>query len=677
MRKRQPRIEDLLEFNIPASVQLAPSGDWAVWSERYVDSVDSGHGKVHAILKRGAVGHPVEILTQGAVFDASPRISPSGSLVAFVRTPVDSTGKPPAAELCVVPAAGGAARVLVREHGAFGPPAWSPDGRQLVVAFRRADDHGDHGDGPLAIRVTRLHYKEDGSGYLPRDRFHLYLVSVDDAEPVLTPVVDADSFWPDAGWDDVSPSWSPDGKRIAFLSNRRDSRDLDVENQDVFVISAEGGEAVQCTVQRGPVFGLAWAPDGTWLAVTASPGPLGYPLTEGNAHLFRVSPTGSHAEIDLTPGFDRCVINLTIDDIWGLETMSSAPAFSADGRAIYVPVSDQGTTWLGALELDPDGQARGVLTPVIRAASVVYYSAAAGRLATITTAPDAPGRIERWTLAAGTATPELISWPMQRYCDSVELAQPIELWVPGEAGEAHGWLLMPPGDGPHPLLLSIHGGPTVQYGHVFMHEPQTFVARGYAVLYANPRGSQGYGSEHARATYRNWATPAYEDLMAVLDHVLARYPIAAERLGVLGGSYGGYLTNWIVAHTHRFKAACSQRTISSLEALIWSDYGATFGLELGASCWDEPELYQRLSPITYVRNIETPMLITQGLSDQRTCADQGERLYVALRSLGKPAEMVLFPGASHDLSRCGPPRQRIERLRVIHEWFERYLLPSG
>jgi dipeptidyl aminopeptidase/acylaminoacyl peptidase len=565
-----------------------------------------------------------------------------------------------------VPTAGGEVRILLEEPGDFGPPAWAPDGARLVVSFRRADPIPEGEQGVLAIRVTRLHYKEDGVGYLPQDRFHLY--AVDLAAPALVPLTSGD-------WDDTSPTFSPDGAWIAFSSNRRADRDVDFEAQDIHVISSGGGEPRCLTSRRGMVLAPAWAPDSSWLAAAAFFGPPGQALSRKNIQLYRISVDGGE-EVCLTPDVDRCTMNLTIDDLWGLEHWMHPPAVVDGGRTVLVQLSDRGRTYLAAVALDAGGRPTGRVDRVV--GGVVDFDAApvGGQVAVITTSPAEPGRIEIRDLAGarrGGARRE-IAWPMAGYCAEVDLPRPVEIEVDStEGARIHGFLYLPTGEGPFPLLLAIHGGPVVQFGRGFFHELASWAAQGWAVLAANPRGSQGYGEEFAAAIFRDWGTRPMADLMACVDHVCERHPIDPARLGVLGGSYGGFLTTWIIGHTNRFRAACAQRTVSSMEALIWSDFGSVLGQELGSLPWDDPDWYTRMSPVTYADAIETPLLVTQGLADQRTPPDQGERLYVALRLRGKPCEMVLFPGGTHDLSRNGSPRSRVERLRVIRDWFAGYL----
>lgn len=659
--KRTVRIEDLLLFQIPTGVRLAPDDTTVYWSQR---GVDRALGKTVCHLVRGVHGEPPRALTSGAVIDLHARLSPDGSQLAFVRRAVGGDAGSPA-QLCLIPSAGGEVRVLISERGDFGPPAWAPDGSRLVVSFRGADPVPEGEKGVLAIRVTRLHYKEDGTGYLPADRFHLH--SVDLAAPALEALTGGD-------WDDSHPTFSPDGAWIAFCSNRRPDRDLDVEAQDLYLLSTAGGDLRCLTRERGMVLPPAWAPDSSWLAASAFIGPPGFALARKNVQLYRF-PVDGTGPVCLTAGVDRCTMNLTIDDLWGLEHWMHPPAVVDGGRTVLTSLSDRGRTYLAAVALSESGQPTGRVDRVV--GGVVDFDArpVGGQVAVITTSPSEPGRIEIRDLAGarrGGARRE-VAWPMAPYCNEVELPRAVELEVDStEGARVHGFLYLPAGEGPFPLLVAIHGGPVVQFGRGFFHELAAWAAEGWAVLAANPRGSQGYGEEFAAAIHRDWGTRPMADIMACVDHVIERHPIDRARLGVLGGSYGGYLTTWIIGHTGRFRAACAQRTVSSMEALIWSDFGSIFGTELGAQPWEDPELYARMSPLTYADAIETPLLVTQGLADQRTPPDQGERLFVALRLRGKPCEMVLFPGGTHDLSRNGSPRQRVERLRVIRDWFARH-----
>ncbi len=668
MPKRAIEINDLYEFKIPACVAISPDGRSVAWAEKRVD-VEAKKAFSNLWLSRSG---DARRFTFGAHNDTAPQFSPDGKSIAFVRSaPGDNDATTPT-QICVIATDGGEARVVLEAKGAFSGPQWSPDGRWLLVSFRKNDELPEGRTSPVSIRVTKFRYKSDEEGYLPKDRFSLYTIDTTADVPELIPLTDADG-----DWDDTQPTWSPDGKSVAFISQRRAERDRDQDNADLYVVPAEGGDPVQCTRERGFASSPTWAPDGSWIALLACPGPILSSLFRKNIELFRCDPTGAQPERSLTADIDRCIMNLTIDDMWGLDHWMQPPMFSADGNRVLFPVSDEGTTYLGAFDLDEAGDVRGDLQRVIDDRVVVCFDSArdSNMLALITSSPTEPGRIERCDPSGGEC--HQVGWPMAAYCDSVNIVEPIELRAPTSDGaEVHGWILLPEGDGPHPLLLDIHGGPVVQFGTSFFHELQLWCSKGYAVLFVNPRGSQGYGVDHVEVIHRDWASKPYIDLMAAVDYAVEHYPIDTERMGVLGGSYGGYMTNWVIAHTHRFKAACTQRTVSCMESMIFSDFGYMWGDELEAWYWEDKEIYERMSPITYAQNIQTPLLIMQGLADNRTPADQGERLYTTLRVMGKDAEMVLFPGANHDLSRNGPPEQRAERLRVIHEWFAVHLQPG-
>jgi dipeptidyl aminopeptidase/acylaminoacyl peptidase len=244
-----------------------------------------------------------------------------------------------------------------------------------------------------------------------------------------------------------------------------------------------------------------------------------------------------------------------------------------------------------------------------------------------------------------------------------------------------GWILRPPDFDPtrkYPMLVQIHGGPNTQYGYGFMHEMQMLAGAGYVVLYTNPRGSAGYGRDFALAVRGEWAVKDSLDIMAGVDTLLQKGYIDEQRLGVIGGSYGGFMTSWLVGHSDRFAAAVSDRAVNDRISFFGSsDIGSEFTInDMEVAPWDDPERYRRMSPITYVKNIHTPLLIIHSESDLRCNIEQGEQMFAALKYMGREVLFVRFEGQSHGLSRGGHPKLRLERLRHIRSWFEQHITPG-
>jgi dipeptidyl aminopeptidase/acylaminoacyl peptidase len=267
-----------------------------------------------------------------------------------------------------------------------------------------------------------------------------------------------------------------------------------------------------------------------------------------------------------------------------------------------------------------------------------------------------------------------------------ELVQPERFTaVSADGYEVDAWIARPADFDPgrtYPALLNIHGGPFSQYGTGFFDETQVYAGGGYVVLYSNPRGGSGYSEAHGRAIRGplgdagpGWGSVDYDDLMAVVDTALEQFDfIDAERLGVIGGSYGGYMTSWIVGHTTRFKAAVSERAVNNLMSMFGSsDLFWVFQRQFGGAFWESPAAYIEKSPSTYAQQIETPVLVLHSENDLRCNIEQGEHLFNLLRLLGKEVEMVRFPAESHELSRAGSPVHRVVRFETILEWFDRYL----
>lgn len=653
--KRAVDIEDLTRIAVPQDPQVSPDGTQLAFTVRTVDP-ETRKSRIHLHVGERK-------LTDGPFKDTSPRWSPDGRTLAFLTTRAPA-GAPPTpgrerTRIALIKAGGGTPQLLTEEDASFSGLSWTPAGR-LVFAMRRNDPVMDDGK-PAAIRVTRLAYKFNGVGFFPRDRWHLYTM-----DPVGEVKIRALT---EGDWDDQAPVVSPDGRWIAWLANRRADREVDHENLDVWVMPLEGGPARQLSTLRGSAAAPAFAPDGKTLVFLQAPGPRGNWMLD-NTHLFRVPLDGSAPERDLTTDLDRCILNLTMSDSIGIEQMASPPAFTADGRLVF-QISDSGHTFLAQVSMDGGTIARLTAGETVAA---VNQARAGGPLGLLLTDHTNPGTVA--FAGADGRDVRLVCDPNAGWRAEVAVREPEELRVTPDGGEEiQGWLLRPDGPGPHPLLLYIHGGPVFQYGRGFFHELQMLRGRGFAVLYGNPRGSQGYGRDFAWSIKRDWGTRPMIDLMALVDRALGTGGLDSARMGVLGGSYGGYMTLWAIAHTDRFRAACAQRPVSHMEAMIWSDFGGFLGDWMGAFPWEDAELYRRQSPLTYAEKMNTPLLITQGLDDLRTPSDQGERAFVMLKRLGKTVEMVLFPGADHDLSRKGRPQQRIARLEAIAGWMERWLTP--
>jgi len=352
--------------------------------------------------------------------------------------------------------------------------------------------------------------------------------------------------------------------------------------------------------------------------------------------------------------------------------------WTADGERLVFLVSSEGSA-----HLHTAGRGGGETAPITsgpRDFSAPHASRDGSHVAMVGTDPTTPPEVFTMEIAPeGTAgEPVRRSFLNRDWCKARVVAEPEEFRVPSDEGHAiHGWLLRPPGADPGkklPLALEVHGGPHAQYGWAFFHELQVLAASGYVVAYANPRGSQGYGRDFGAAILKDWGNRDFKDLMDVVDHVSALEGVDETRVGILGGSYGGFMTNWALGHSDRFRCGVTQRSVVSMTSMFGSsDYGTWLHDELGASPWEDPELYRRLSPLASVDRIEAPLLIIHSENDHRCPIAEGEQLYTALKWRRKTVEMVRFRGESHGLSRGGRPLNRIERLERIVGWLERYL----
>jgi len=353
--------------------------------------------------------------------------------------------------------------------------------------------------------------------------------------------------------------------------------------------------------------------------------------------------------------------------------VANTPIWSIDGKRIYYGISNEGCQHI--VEANP----RTGKTRIVTADNTVAISRSTGDGQTVMVfngaslaSPD-----ELYSLDMESGETKQISTFNRRFINSVNYSVAEEISFKNGRQGLMGWMVKPPGFNPrkkYPLVLNIHGGPRAQYGRTFYHEMYVLAQAGYVVVYTNPRGSQGYGEKFARAIEGQWAEPAMGDLMAALDHVVSLGCIDENRMGVAGGSYGGYMTNWLVTHTDRFRAAVTQRCVSDLSSMFGnSDVGWGLSWEFGGAPWDNRETYLKWSPITYVEKCTTPLLIIHSEFDLRCNIEQGDQMFMALKYLKREVEYVRFPDEPHGLSRHGRPDRREARLKFIVDWFDRYL----
>jgi dipeptidyl aminopeptidase/acylaminoacyl peptidase len=666
-KKRHITAEDLYRIQLIPSCSISPDGRHVAFCLQRVErNTEKKYSNLWIVPTEGGRARQ---FTYGDRIDSQPKWSPEGNEIAFIS----NRGDEKQVQIYIIPFSGGEARQLTKVTGTIGDFEWSPDGKQLVFALRKRDrddierekDEKKKKLGIVSRHITRVFFKEDEVGFLPRERWHIWRISAKTGR--ATHLTEGEVY------DEQGPCWSPDGMEIAFCSNRSLDPDLDPDAIDLFVMGVEDRDLRKIETPPGPKASPRYSPDGKWLA---------YYGREGKGRwwkqtcLWVVPADGSDRAENLTEEFDFNVSSWTINDMGGSPPMMP-PTWSNDGKMLYFQVAHHGNTVLKSISFRADDRA---LQTVIGERGVVgsfNFNTDERKLAYFGANMADPGQV--WIRTTATGQSRMLTQVNKNVLGTLDLGEVEEVWFKGYSNnDLHGWILKPPGFDQrrkYPSILQIHGGPLVQYGNFFMHEFYYLAAHGYIVYFCNPRGSQGYGEEHAKAIANNWGTADYEDLMAWVDFVEKKPYIDRERMGVTGGSYGGYMTNWIIGHTDRFKAAVTQRCVSNLISM-WgsSDFNWAFQEVFGDETpWENFENYWRQSPMKYIGNAKTPTLVIHSEQDLRCAPEQGEQVFVALKKLGVDTEMVRFPDEPHGLSRVGRTDRRIERLQHILRWFDRYL----
>jgi dipeptidyl aminopeptidase/acylaminoacyl peptidase len=597
-----------------------------------------------------------------------PRWSPDGQRLAFAVIGDDGRS-----QICTLPVAGGGERFTVCSASApVTELEWAPDGSALAFSARDPDP-GQYGHGEekrrdqdlSPRRISRLLYRLNGAGWTTDRPGRVFVVPADGSAPPRT--VTPGQF------EAAGLAWSPDSRSLAFTSGRDEDWDLDLA-ADLWVVPVDGTGAPRRVTGGGASYSVpAWSPAGDRLASYYNPTPLESPRNRQVV----VVDVASGKQTMLTASLDRnCAsLGVTVPPTW-------------IGDDLLFSVEDHGNVHLYQAPAD------GARPPVMVAGGDRWISEwdwAGGTLAFVASSPLSTGELAVADLPAGSARAtgeRQLTWLTKPFGDALELVAPERFVATSEDGsEVECWAMAPVGAQAgvrYPLLLNVHGGPFTQYGNRFVDDFQLQAAAGFGVIYCNPRGSAGYSEQWGRAIRgpecahdpgTGWGTVDFADVMACVETACRRFSwIDADRVGILGGSYGGFMTSWAIGHTNRFRAACSERACNNLLTMEHSaDIAGFIRSYVGPDHLTDPGAYLRHSPVSYVRDMTTPVLILHSEDDLRCPISQAEELFVALRLLGRDPVMYRFPGENHELSRSGSPRHRITRAELILDWFRRHL----
>jgi len=644
--------EDYFAFETISDAHVSPDGKQVAYTVTTVDKAKNRRDSSIWVVAVDGRSAPRRLTAEG-VNSTSPRWSPDGARLAFVSTratgATGGTDDPPRAQIWVLAFAGGEAQVLTHLKNGAGALQWSPDGKRMVVVSRSGpSDNVKAEDRKSDVRhYTHISYKFNDTGWYDDKRSHLWVVDATKGEGKQ--ITSGDD------WNDTDPQWSPDSTRIAFVSDRTGKEYDDGENKDVWVISAEGGPLTKISDHEFADTMPRWSPDGKQIMFAGQTARRQFPKLYVTPSAGGGKSTLASEETDLIP---------------------TGLAWGPGSREVRFETGYHGTTQVFRVDLDTRKFAqvtkgeRGIHGfDTNKEAGIMTYLANDFQHLDDLYVSDLAGKGERQLTHLNAAL-----WK------DVQAASVQRLpYKSSDGWDIDGFLVKPVGweaGKKYPLILSVHGGPAGQYGVDWYHEFQVYAAKGWAVFFCNPRGSTGYGQKFERGIVNNWGGMDYQDVMAGVDAAIKQNPwIDTDRMGVTGGSYGGFMTNWIVGHTARFKAAVTLRSVSN----FISDDGTRDGAyghqdDFEGFLFDHFDQYWAASPLKYVKNVKTPTLVLHSDNDYRVPLEQGEQWFRALKHYGVNAEFVIFPRENHNLTRTGEPKHLVESLNWQCWWFDRFLM---
>jgi dipeptidyl aminopeptidase/acylaminoacyl peptidase len=654
--------KDIFKFVWVADPQLSPDGSQLAFVRVTVNEKKDRY-ETELWLMPATPGATARRLTNGPS-DSSPRWSRDGKMLAFLRAP--SEGK---TQIYLMRSDGGEPQALTSFARPISSIAWSPAGNTIAfTASTKPEDLEKKKDGDdehvSDVRViNQAVYRFNGRGYNDATRHsHVWTIAAsEDAKPKqLT----------NGEFDEQDVEWAPDGSRIYFTATRVREPYYDERANALYSVPAAGGETVKVVDAEINVNSYAPSPDGKWIAFSGTPSkPV---LSHSQSDLYVVSATPGAAPKNLTSAFDNDVMSGVGGDQRAPRAGRGArPTWS--GNAVIVTVAEEGRVNLKRVDA-----ATGRVEPWTNGKQDIQsFDMAGGKTVALLSTPTMIGDL--FLVGADGAFTRLTN-VNEKLFDEVKLTEPDELWLTSFDGKKiETWVQKPPDFDPakkYPLILNIHGGPHSAYGYTFDHEFQWMAAKGYVVVYPNPRGSTSYGEDFANVIQYHYPGDDFKDLMASVDAVIAKGFIDPKKLCVTGGSGGGLLTNWVITQTDRFAAAAAQRDIAD-----WATFWYTADFTLFQPTWfhkapfEDAEDFRARSPITYIDRVKTPLMLIEGEADYRTPpAAGGEMMFRALKYRHVPTVMVRFPDESHELSRSGKPWHRVERLQHIVGWFDYWVM---
>lgn len=721
-QKRNITEKDLFDFVWIGDPQVSADGSRVAFVRVTVNEKKKGYNtSIWSVSTAG--GEKPHQLTKGD-HDSSPRWSPDGKFLLFLRA-TEKDGKPEPPQLSMLPMTGGDSFSFTELPRGVGSPVWGPDGKTIAfssdtnaedlakqqrkkrkeeelkkatsevspspsVDAKKPAQKNESGKSEADDRVkkaeseteyesdvqvtTRAVYREDNAGNLdPKHPQHIWIVTApQSAEEKAQP-----KQLTFGRFDEGDIIWARDGSRIFFTSNRVDEPYYELPRTELYSILPTGGEATKITTLDMNTGGFSLSPDGKRMAFIGQANQPVNSYTQPDLWVVDIAPNAKPQ--NLTSKFDTDVgAGLIGDNVSPRGFGANLPLWTADGRGLIEQYAQEGKANLALFDVSTGTKTD--LTSGNQAVLNFRASSDGSKLIYTVSTPTRINDLFAITRTESNSQPVQLTQINEGLFSKLNLTEPEEIWHKTFDGKRiQAWLQKPPGfdaNKKYPLILNIHGGPHTAYGHIFFHEFQWMAAKGYVVLFPNPRGSTTYGQEFGNIIQYRYPGDDYKDLMAGVDDVLGRGYIDKNKLAVTGGSGGGLLTNWVVGQTTRFAAAVAQRDIAD-----WQNWWYTADFTLFQPRWfkappfEDPEDYRARSPITYIKNVKTPLMLVLGDADSRTPPDAGgAQMFRALKFLKIPTVLVRFPNETHELSRSGQPWHRVERLQHIVGWFDHWLM---